>query len=202
MLAVHSYGYLGWGSRPTRLEHGTDPGYRIDLNRADRAALLQLPGIGENLARRIEDYRAEHGGFRSVNDLTAVHGIGPTTVERLRPWVRTEDLEAEAEPAGGKPLRSPAKPGGRKEAKLTRPIDINRATAAELQQLPGIGPKRAQRIVDERRKQPFGSVEDLRRVPGIGPKILERLRPYVNLEKDAAPLRVAAADRQQEAEGR
>ena len=37
------------------------PVYRVDLNRADHAALLQLPGVGDNLATRIEDCRSTHG---------------------------------------------------------------------------------------------------------------------------------------------
>ena len=46
-----------------------------------------------------------------------------------------------------------------------------------FEKLPGIGPKMAQRIIDERSKKPFASVEELRRVSGIGPKTLEKLRP-------------------------
>src|SRR5262249_34969300 len=71
---------------------------------------------------------------------------------------------------------------GKKESSLSGPIELNQATVAELQRLPGIGPKLSQRIVDERQKGFFKSVDDLRRVPGIGPKTLERLRPYVTVE--------------------
>jgi competence protein ComEA len=59
------------------------------------------------------------------------------------------------------------------------PIDLNRAGPGELRQLPGVGPKLAQRIADERDKRPFESIEDLRRVSGIGPKTLEKIRPFV-----------------------
>jgi competence ComEA-like helix-hairpin-helix protein len=55
----------------------------------------------------------------------------------------------------------------------------------ELQKLPGIGPAKAQRIMEERERQPFVSIEDLRRVNGIGPKTLDRLRPYITVEKSA-----------------
>ena len=56
---------------------------------------------------------------------------------------------------------------------------MNRATAAQLMQLPGIGKTLAARIIEARRGQPFRRVDELRRVKGIGAKTLERLRPYV-----------------------
>jgi competence protein ComEA len=60
------------------------------------------------------------------------------------------------------------------------PIDLNRASAAELEQLPGIGPVLAARIVELRRlRGRFQSVEELLDVHGIGPKRLEQIRPYV-----------------------
>lgn len=64
------------------------PALRLELNSADRAALLALPGIGPVYADRILAHRAAAGGFRSVDDLLAVRGIGPKTLERLRPFVR------------------------------------------------------------------------------------------------------------------
>jgi len=59
-------------------------------------------------------------------------------------------------------------------------LDLNRASADELEGLPGIGPKTAQRILDDRRvRGPFKKPKDLTRVKGIGPKTLERLLPHV-----------------------
>jgi competence protein ComEA len=57
-------------------------------------------------------------------------------------------------------------------------IDADRATAQELQRLPGVGPGLARRIVEERnRSGPFGDTAALRRVPGIGPSKLRRMAP-------------------------
>lgn len=61
-------------------------------------------------------------------------------------------------------------------------LDVNRATAEELELLPGIGPAIAQRIVDHRRQYgPFSTVEELIEVKGIGEKTLEKLKPYITI---------------------
>jgi competence protein ComEA len=62
----------------------------------------------------------------------------------------------------------------------TGPIDVNAATADELDALPGVGPATAGAIVTERdRNGPFVDVDDLDRVPGIGPAKLDALRGLV-----------------------
>jgi competence protein ComEA len=65
-----------------------DAGGVVDVNEATAAQLVGLPGIGPALARRIVEWRTEHGPFRSVEGLAEVRGISPATVERLRPHVR------------------------------------------------------------------------------------------------------------------
>lgn len=69
----------------------------------------------------------------------------------------------------------------------SRPLDINRATAAELEELPRIGPKTAERIISYRSTYgPFASVEDLTAVKGIGPKTLALLRPHLMIAPDSS----------------
>jgi competence protein ComEA len=58
-------------------------------------------------------------------------------------------------------------------------IDLNAASATELETLPGIGPARAQAIIAEREARPFRVPGDLRRVPGIGEATFQRLAPLV-----------------------
>jgi len=63
---------------------GETAGGRVSLSSATAAELDALPGIGPVTAQKILEYRAEHGGFRSVEDLDAIPGIGPARVEQLR----------------------------------------------------------------------------------------------------------------------
>lgn len=66
------------------------------------------------------------------------------------------------------------------------PLDLNTATAEQLQQLPGVGPAAAQAIVNFRAKSgPFRRVEDLLAIRGISQRKLDELRPYVTVS--AAP---------------
>jgi len=65
--------------------------FPLDLNSARLEDLMELPGIGEKLAQRLVEYRKSHGGFRSVEDLRNVRGIGAKRMERLRPLVVTRE---------------------------------------------------------------------------------------------------------------
>lgn len=61
-------------------------------------------------------------------------------------------------------------------------VNVNTATAEQLDALPKIGPKVAQRIVDYRTAHKgFRTVEELRNVKGVGPKVMEAIRPYLSL---------------------
>ncbi|WP_369805940.1 helix-hairpin-helix domain-containing protein [Amycolatopsis sp. M39] len=60
---------------------------KIDLNSATAEQLDSLPGVGEVTARRITDWRTQHGGFASVEQLRDVDGIGASKFEKLREQV-------------------------------------------------------------------------------------------------------------------
>ncbi|MEE2751755.1 MAG: ComEA family DNA-binding protein [Myxococcota bacterium] len=84
-------------------------------------------------------------------------------------WV--EGVEARVGPSGN-------------ERVFGLPMDLNAADAKALQVLPGIGEVRAQAIVDWREAQgPFGTVEGLDDIPGIGKATLERIRPFVHVQR-------------------
>jgi len=91
--------------------------------------------------------------------------------KRLELWVETADTTAARE-----------QPPVAEQPSIDYPLDLNLATATELEMLPGIGTKRAADIEDFRRTHgPFGSVDELDLVYGIGLKTIERLRPLVTV---------------------
>ena len=76
---------------PQRAEAQTnapDAAVKVDLNTADRAALQELPGIGVRTAELILEYRKQNGGFKKIEELMNIRGIGERTFLRLRPLVR------------------------------------------------------------------------------------------------------------------
>ena len=163
-----------------------EPGETIDPNVAGDVELDRLPGVGAARALRIVQEREENGPFASVEDLARVPGIGPASVDRLRPFLRV-DL-----PGGrGAPVRTsaqaPAAPPGsapRGESRAGGLIELNRATVSQLRELPGIGPVTADRIVAYRdRHGSFRTTEELLEVSGIGPRTLERIAPMITVNR-------------------
>ena len=64
----------------------TDLG-KININTANWDQLMQLPGIGETIAQRIIDYREQSGLFTTIEDLENINGIGPGTLDKIRPFI-------------------------------------------------------------------------------------------------------------------
>jgi competence ComEA-like helix-hairpin-helix protein len=146
-------------------------GERIDPNSAPAEQLARLPRIGPALAARVVEDREARGPFRTVDELERVAGIGPAVMGGIR-----EHLEVSGVPGWS---TEPARSAGVGDERL---IDINRASAAELEALPGIGPVLAERIVAHRaRNGRFASVADLENVSGIGPALRSRLEPRVRV---------------------
>ena len=61
--------------------------FQVDINRADWPELIQLPGVGQVLAQRWIAERERGGQFTSLEELSRVRGIGPRTLERIRPYL-------------------------------------------------------------------------------------------------------------------
>jgi competence protein ComEA len=154
----------------------------IDLPRVDAATVARLPppstvdqGMHVHVAGQVVQpglYRVASGS--RVAELIEAAG-GPTAIgdiDRLNLAALLSDGQRIEVPAVGAPFAAPV--GSSHESAA---INVNRATAAELEGLPGIGPALAAAIVEHRsRAGDFATVDDLVDVPGIGPATVERLR--------------------------
>jgi competence protein ComEA len=76
--------------RPIELERlpARQYDFRIDINSASWVEWTQIEGIGEATAQKILADREANGPFRSVKELLRVKGIGPKTLEKMRPYLR------------------------------------------------------------------------------------------------------------------
>src|SRR5947208_15794506 len=84
-------------------------------------------------------------------------------------------------------------PGIAKKKPPLKPININTAASEELQQVPGIGPATAEKILQMRKSYgTFKSVDDLLAIRGIGKKRLEKMRKYLTVAKSASANKPAA----------
>ena len=78
---------LGLAASPALAADGGDLSGVVNVNTATAEQLMLLPGIGEAKARAILDRRKEQGGFKAVDELLDVKGIGAAALDRIRPFV-------------------------------------------------------------------------------------------------------------------
>jgi competence ComEA-like helix-hairpin-helix protein len=159
-------------------------GERIDADRAEPAELARLPRVGLALAKIIVADRAARGSFGSLEALDRVPGVGPGLLRTLEPHLTFSGVNpagslTPASSAGvGTAFASPSieNVAAARVAGEGTAVNLNRATAVELEALPGIGPSLARRIVADREARgAFATVAALDRVPGVGPVLLGRL---------------------------
>jgi competence ComEA-like helix-hairpin-helix protein len=163
------------------------PGERIDVDAASAAELARLPRVGLSLAKTIVADRDAKGPFGGPAGLDRVAGIGPGLLHTLEPHVsfggRAGEQAASAINADIGTTFAPAPSGAATAPETGRrgtALNVNQATAVELERLPGIGPNLARRIVADREARgPFATVQALDRVAGIGPALLARLGTLV-----------------------
>jgi competence ComEA-like helix-hairpin-helix protein len=159
-------------------------GELIDADVAPASELARLPRVGIALAKAIVAERDARGTFGSLEGLDRVPGVGPGLLRSLAPHLTFSGARTlqSAPFASGAAVGTPFAPLPADDvvsvtaAPRGTAVNVNRATAVELEALPGIGPSLARRIVADREAQgPFATVAALDRVPGIGPALLARL---------------------------
>jgi len=159
---------------------------KVDVNTATQRELEALPGIGPATAAKIIAGRP----YSSINDLARA-GVSELEIEKLKPVAKAGRVKGE-EKSGSKPEKSskaekPAKteaaekadkaekPSKAEKAAASGPVDLNTASAEELEALPGVGKATAKKIVDGR---PYSSVDDLAKA-GVSASTIDKIRGSV-----------------------
>jgi len=157
---------------PTSLPSPTPGPLRVDV-----AGAVRAPGVYNLPATSIlADAIAAAGGPSGDADLDRVNKAVPLQ-DGMQVYVPHLAELTTPQPVNPAPAKAPPViTDGANDPQV--PMDINTATLAELDTLPGVGPSTAQRIVDGR---PYGAIEDLMRVKGIGQATFDKLKERITV---------------------
>lgn len=142
------------------------------------AGAVGRPGVYELAAdARVHTAIEAAGGASTAADLDGLN-LAAAVGDGQRIYVpETGEVDPAAVPSSPIPIGTPAA-----DEASPGPLDLNAATASQLESLPGIGPATAAAIVDDRERHgPFAAVADLERVPGIGPAKLAAIADRVTV---------------------
>jgi competence protein ComEA len=161
----------------------------IDINTADQKTLEALPGIGPALSKAIIAGRP----YKSVDDLKKVKGISDSKLKAIKDKVTVGAAAAKpaaagvpAVPAAAAQKAATAQKDVSEKASKTasklapgQRVNINTASKEELDALPGIGPAKAQAIIDGR---PYNTIEDIMKVKGIKEGIFNKIKDNITVK--------------------
>ena len=129
----------------------------VDINKADTAAFIALPGIGNKLALRIVNFRDRLGGFYSIDQIGETYGLPDSVFRKIKPFLKLETT-------------------------LIKKININTAAKDEMKSHPYIKWNLANAIVEYRNQHGnFSSLEDLKKISLITTEVFDKIKFYLVL---------------------
>ncbi len=178
----------------------------VDVNSADAKTLETLPGIGSTLANRIVANRP----YRNLGDLAKVKGLSQSRLDAIKDSItfgpatsatketaKKETTAKSRETAIPQPSTASSSAPSKPTAAATAPtptgsavgklapgemVNINTATAEQLDALPGIGPVKAQAIIEYREQHgPFKSIEEIENVKGIKGGTFSKIKEHIKV---------------------
>ncbi|NXW31352.1 EEPD1 protein, partial [Phaetusa simplex] len=157
---------------------------RLNINTATEEELMTLPGVTRVVAQNIVEYREYIGGFKKVEDLALVSGVGAAKLEQVKFEICVSSKGSSAQHSPSSLRKDPASEHHLSATK----ININTATPAQLMSIRGVTEKIANSIVDYRKEHgPFKSIEDLVRMDCINSSFLDKIRHQIFAEKSRPP---------------
>lgn len=164
-----------------------DPADLININTATEEQLMTLSGINRQTAQNIVEYRQHIGGFRRVEDLALVSGVGATRLQQLYVEVctaatirRPPSRNYSSSSSGIDVSAAPDSASRSSSASGFVVVNVNTANVFQLMKIKSISQTLAENIVMYRdRKGPFLVVDDIGKVKGIKEDLLSKIRPFV-----------------------
>lgn len=151
--------YTSRSAESIKSQPGKVSGYSvIDINTADTAAFISLPGIGSKLAARIVNFRDKLGGFYSIEQVKETFGLPDSSFQKIKQYLKLENSSL-------------------------RKININSATVDELKAHPYIKFNIANPIVVYRNEHgAFSKVEDIKKVMAVTDDVYRRIVIYLTID--------------------
>ncbi|KAM4687679.1 endonuclease/exonuclease/phosphatase family domain-containing protein 1 [Discoglossus pictus] len=156
---------------------------RLNINTATEEELMTLPGVTRQVAQNIVEYREYIGGFKKVEDLALVSGVGAAKLEQVKFEICVSSKSGSAQHSPNS-LRRDTEYGHHGQHLSATRVNINTATAAQLMSLRGLTDEMAQGIVQYRSQHgPLKSIEDLVKVDSITIAFLDKVRHQVYVQR-------------------
>jgi competence protein ComEA len=157
ITSVERKTYPQYDDSKPRFEREERKPFVININEADTAAFISLPGIGSKLSARIVSFREKLGGFYSVDQIGETYGLPDSTFQKIRNKLRVDE-------------------------KAIRKINVNTATKDELKAHPYIRWNLANAIVEYRNQHGlFKKLDELKNIVLIDETTFQKIAPYLGL---------------------
>lgn len=155
----------------------------FDPNTVD-ASTLRTMGIRENIIRGLINFRKSGFTYRTTDDLRRIYAMDDATMTRIAPYVIISNTESS---------RNAVRSGS--TSRQVIPVDINTATIEQMDQLPGIGPGYAKRILNWRDKLGgFHHPDQVKSTYNLPDSVFEKISPYLRFDTPPRKINVNTAD--------
>uniref|UniRef100_A0A8C5MXF7 Endonuclease/exonuclease/phosphatase family domain-containing protein 1 n=1 Tax=Leptobrachium leishanense TaxID=445787 RepID=A0A8C5MXF7_9ANUR len=160
---------------------------RLNINTASEEELMTLPGVTRQVAQNIVEYREYIGGFKKVEDLALVSGVGAAKLEQVKFEICVSSKSGSAQHSPNS-LKKDLEYGYHGQHLSAARVNINSANASQLMCIRGVTEEMAQDIVQYRTQHgPLKSIEDLVKVDSITISALDKIRHQVYVQKSRPP---------------
>jgi DNA uptake protein ComE-like DNA-binding protein len=151
---------------------GQASGAKVDLNSASEKDLETLPGVGAATAKKIIAGRP----YSSAGDLSKA-GVSAATIKKITPLVTFGNATPTAAPGKSTVTKTAASTKPAASSAPSTPVDLNTASEKDLEDLPGVGPATAKKIISGR---PYSSASDLSKA-GVSAATIKKITPLVTV---------------------